>query len=158
LTQKDFLFKIDAKNDSSKGTNDEINADYLGLQNIKVKDVKFLKELYDPSDSSSKAFSPENLQKYEEFTLKEFYSDVLKYSFDKELNTPSAKMYVVYMASDGPNTNKTDFFVLMSNAAQNVDGRYTPIGQVTEGFETLDKINNSQNNEVKINSVNVESK
>ncbi len=153
-----FLLKIDAKQDSAKAIQDEINADALGLQNVLVKDVDFLKDLYDPKDPSTKYFSPENLPKYNEMTLKEFYGDILDYNYSADLDTKSAKKYMVYMTSKGPNNNKTDFFVLLSDAAANVDGRFTPVGQVIEGFDVIDRMNEAGNGNVKVNNITVQTR
>lgn len=150
--QRDFLFKVDAKNDPQYKVDDEINADYLMLDRTKVRDAKFLKDLYDPKDSSTQAFSSENLAKYEDFTLKEFYSEVLGYKYNPEVKTQKAVKYTVYMASTGPNQNKADFFVLMTDNAPQIDGRYTPIGQVKKGFDVLDKINQG-NGSVTVRSI-----
>lgn len=141
VAQKDFLFKIDVNKEPNTKVEDEINADYLLLDRIKIKDAKFIHDLYDPSDSSSQIFSPSNISKYEDFTLKEFYSEILGYTYKPDLITTKATKYVVYMTNNGANQNNIDFFVLMTSNAPQVDGRYTPIGQVTEGFEILDLLN-----------------
>lgn len=141
VTQKDFLIKVDVKNEPNIRVEDEINADYLLLDRIKVKDAKFLAESYDANDAATKVYAPDNLSKYNDFTLKEFYSSVLKYKFNPDLTTPKAAKYMVYMASNAPDQNKVDFFVLTTGNAPQVDGRYTPIGQVTSGFDIVDQIN-----------------
>lgn len=150
--QKNFLFKLNSNGDVKYTVDDEINADYLLLDTIKVKDATYLKNAYDPNDPSTKAFEPNNLRKYEDYTVKQFYSEILGYKYDNKLATPKAVKYTVYMASSGPNQNKSDFFILMSNSAPEIDGRYTPIGRVTGGFPVLDKINASTD-PVKIQSV-----
>ncbi len=147
-SQSGFLFKVDAKNDTTQTTKDEINADYLGLNDKKVRDALFLKDLYDPNDKSTSNFSPENLDKYSDFTVKQFYTEILKYKYDAKLTTPKAVKYMVFMANSGPDTNRTDFFVLMSNSAPQVDGRYTPIGQVSKGFDVLDKLDTASSTSV----------
>lgn len=157
VVQSNFLLKADAKSDLSSTVPDEINADSLGLQNQKVGDVKYFKNLYNPSDPTTKYFSPENLSKYDDFTVKEFYEEILDYKYSTDIQTPEAKKYMVYMTSTGPGTNKTDFFILMTDSAANVNGRYTPIGQVISGFDTLDKINESKSRDVSINSVTIQS-
>lgn len=158
MVQKGFLLKVDAKKDTTRALADEINPDSLGLNNTKVRDVRYFKDLYDPADSSTRYFSPENLQRYEDFTVKEFYEEILDYKYQYDVETPEAKKYMVYMTSTGPNTNKTDFFILMSDAAANVNGRYTPIGQITEGFDILDTINESASGSVTVNNVKLETR
>lgn len=142
--QKNFLFKIDTPNDPQGKVNDEINADFLGLDQRKVKDSEFLKTQYNSEDKTTKPFAPENLDKYEDQSLKIFYEKELGYKYNKDLSTPKAKKYTVYFANKGANTNGLDFFILMSDSVLQIDGRYTPIGQITHGFDILDKINDSQ--------------
>ena len=153
--ENNYLFKADSNTSVKYTLNDEINADYLLLDRIKVKDATFLRDAYDPKDSNTKAFAPDNLRKYEDFTLKQFYSEILGYKYDASLSTPRAVRYTVYMTNTGPNTNKANFFVVMAGTAPEIDGRYTPIGRVTDGFTTVDKINSAQGAGVKINSVKV---
>lgn len=149
---KNFLIKITSNSNISYYVEDEINADYLLLNTIKVKDATYLRNIYDPKDPSTKPFEPNNLRKYEDFTVKQFYSEILGYKYNSTLSTPKAVKYLVYMASSGPNTNKVNFFILMANSAPEIDGRYTPIGRVTGGLTTLDKINNSDK-PVKVQSI-----
>lgn len=158
VPQRDFLFKVDATTDVTYTTKDEINADFLGLNDKKVRDVSYLANLYDSGNKNTKAFSPENLQKYGDYSLKDFYSRVLGYKYNQEVLTPKAKKYTVYMTSNGADSNKSDFFVLMTDSAENADGRYTPIGQVTKGFEVLDGINKSEKGEVTVKNITLESK
>lgn len=155
LVSKDYLFKIDSPTTINYTVDDEINADYLLLDRIKVRDAKFLQNAYDPKDSSTNVFEPNNLRKYDDFTVKQFYEEILGYSYKSNLATDRAVKYTVYMASTGPNQNKIDFFILMGNTAPEIDGRYTPIGRVTEGFKTLDTINNAAQGEVTVNSITV---
>ncbi|MCX8035175.1 MAG: peptidylprolyl isomerase [Candidatus Dojkabacteria bacterium] len=123
---------------------DEINADYLGLNSIYVRDAYFLRSIYDPNNPNTKNFSPENLTKYEELTLKQFYSNILGYKYNPSLQTPRAQKYMVYMISSGPNTNKADFFILMTADNPEIDGRFTPVGVVREGMDILEQQNNIQ--------------
>lgn len=152
--KKDFLFKVDVVIDPKVKTKDEINADYIGLDQKKVKDADFLKEQYQ-NNKETKPFSPDNLDKNENLSLKDFYTRELKYTYNTELTTPKSIKYMVYMANKGPNDNGLDFFIIMSGSAPQVDGRYTPIGQVIKGFEVLDKINASQSTDIFIDSVKI---
>jgi cyclophilin family peptidyl-prolyl cis-trans isomerase len=153
VPDKDFLFKIDAKTDPALKAVDEINADYLGLNNLKIRDASYLKEQYNSSDDSTAAFSPDNLDKYADLSVKSFYETALGYKYNNSLTTPTASKYFVYMASKGHDQNGADFFVIMSNTAPQVDGRYTPIGQVINGFSTIDSINNPSQTDLKVKQV-----
>jgi cyclophilin family peptidyl-prolyl cis-trans isomerase len=153
LVDKNYLIKIQTSLSVGYNIQDEINANYLLLDRTKVKEASYLKEAYDPNDKSTKPFSPDNLRKYEDFTLKEFYEDVLGYKYDASLVTPKAYKYTVYAASTGPGQNNGNFFILLTVAPE-IDGRYTPIGRVTSGLDILDQINRSSN--VVVNSVTFE--
>ncbi len=63
--------------------------------------------------------------------------------------------YTIAMASSGFNTNGSQFFIVLANSSdprvQLMNGQFTVIGQVTDGFATLNAINqvpvnNPQNN------------
>lgn len=150
---KNYLIKLQTNINVTYNIKDEINADFLLLDRTKVKDASFLKEAYDPNDKSTSAFSPDNLRKYEDFTLKQFYADVLGYKYDASLSTQRAYKYTVYSASTGPDQNKGNLFILLTDAPE-VNGRYTPVGRVVSGMNILDQINNSSN--VVVNSVKFE--
>ncbi len=155
LISRDYLFKIDSSSDIRYTVDDEINADFLLLDRVKVKDVAYLRDAYIQGDPSTSSFAPENLRKYEDFTVKQFYQEALGYKYNPSLSTPKALKYSVYMANTGPNQNKVDFFVLMDNSAPEIDGRFTPIGKVTEGFTVLDKINTANSGSVRVNSIRI---
>ncbi len=128
---------------------DEINADYLRLNSIYVRDAYFLRSIYDPNNPNTKNFSPENLTKYEELTLKQFYSNILGYKYNPTLQTPKAQKYMVYMVSSAPNTNKADFFILTTSDNPEIDGRFTPIGIVRQGMDALEQ------NDIQIKSIDI---
>ncbi len=156
VIERDYLLRIRSNTNLLYTIQDEINADYLLLDTIKVKDASYLSKLYNQNDPSTAPFEPNNLRKYADFSLKEFYTEVLGYKYLSNVSTQKAVKYVVYMVNTGPNTNKLDFFILMAGAAPELDGRYTPIGRVIEGFTTLDNINKSQNKKISIESITVQ--
>ena len=43
------------------------------------------------------------------------------------------------MANSGPNTNGSQFFITY-NAFDHLDGKNTIFGKISEGYETLDKL------------------
>ena len=48
------------------------------------------------------------------------------------------------MANKGPNMNGSAFFITLSdNEIQHLNNKHTIFGQVVEGLENLDKINNA---------------
>jgi cyclophilin family peptidyl-prolyl cis-trans isomerase len=155
LVSKDYLFKVDSNADVRYTVEDEINADFLLLDRVKVRDAAYLRDAYIASDPSTSAFAPDNLRKYEDFTVKQFYQEVLGYKYSSNLSTPKAAKYTVYMASTGANQNKVDFFILMDANAPEIDGRFTPVGKVSEGFTVLDAINNATAGTVKVTSITV---
>ncbi len=76
------------------------------------------------------------------------YGNQAKYFEDeirKELK--HERIGTVSMANKGPNQNGSQFFITTSSQLNQMDGKNTVFGQVTEGFEILDKINNSLTDE-----------
>lgn len=62
----------------------------------------------------------------------EFHSDYLRHD----------RQGLVSMASKGPNTNGSQFFIqLVDRHLESLDNRHPVFGEVVEGFETLEKIN-----------------
>lgn len=61
------------------------------------------------------------------------------YAFDDELVTLEYKRGIVAMANSGPNTNGSQFFILLADAPQ-LPKQYTIFGRVIEGMEVADKI------------------
>jgi cyclophilin family peptidyl-prolyl cis-trans isomerase len=155
VPEKNFLIRMDVIKEDNLKIEDEINADYLGLNKIKVGESTFLEKLYRDGDKSTDVFQKGNLSKYGDFTLKEFYEKVLGYNYNPELITSSAKKYMVYTATKGPKDNGLDLFILMSDNAPQIDGRYTPVGQIVRGFEVIDKINENPTSNLTINTLQI---
>lgn len=120
---------------------DEINADFLGLDNLKVNEVEALSNLYDPNHQVFKNFSNENLSQYEDLTLKSFYSDIIGYSYSNSLKTPTQKEYMVFKYKMEPQSSKLDLLISQENKPE-INGLYTPIGEVTTGRDLLGDITN----------------
>ncbi len=68
------------------------------------------------------------------------------YESTASLTTPAAKQYMVFMANDGYDTNSTQFFIVLADSSSQIiqffNGRFTPIGLITSGIQTLQNINN----------------
>lgn len=68
------------------------------------------------------------------------------YSNNPEVLTPQFSQYIVAMANDGPDTNGSQFFIILADSDDSrlgkMDGRFTPIGKVTNGFEIVNIIRN----------------
>ena len=66
----------------------------------------------------------------------------LGYEFEDELPQTSAAYtdYSLAMANAGPNTNGSQFFVVLPDGGKQLQPLYTFFGQVTEGTEVVDKI------------------
>lgn len=61
------------------------------------------------------------------------------------VTTPASTQYTVFMATDGYDTVSTQFFVVLADSSNNIhnyfNGKFTPIGIVTSGTDTLQSIN-----------------
>jgi cyclophilin family peptidyl-prolyl cis-trans isomerase len=68
------------------------------------------------------------------------------------LETPRFSSLMVGMASSGPNTNSSQFFIISPNVSDSdnrlmsLNGRFTPIGRVISGSDTILNIENSITN------------
>ena len=62
------------------------------------------------------------------------------YTFEDEINEHKIVRGTLAMANAGPNTNGSQFFIVTADATPWLDGKHTAFGQVTEGMDTVDKI------------------
>ena len=64
------------------------------------------------------------------------------YTFEDEANDRRVERGALAMANAGPNTNGSQFFIVTADAAPWLDGKHTVFGQVTDGEDVLDRLNN----------------
>jgi cyclophilin family peptidyl-prolyl cis-trans isomerase len=64
------------------------------------------------------------------------------YQFEDEFNDHKVVYGALAMANSGPNTNGSQFFVVTAAEAPWLDGMHTVFGQLTEGEDTLTRLNN----------------
>jgi peptidyl-prolyl cis-trans isomerase B (cyclophilin B) len=66
------------------------------------------------------------------------------YTFEDEFNDNKVVRGALAMANAGPNTNGSQFFIVTTPAADWLDGKHTVFGEITEGMENVDAIENTQ--------------
>jgi peptidyl-prolyl cis-trans isomerase B (cyclophilin B) len=62
------------------------------------------------------------------------------YQFEDEINPHLVQRGALAMANAGPNTNGSQFFIVVADACTWLDGLHTVFGRVTSGMETVDTI------------------
>jgi peptidyl-prolyl cis-trans isomerase A (cyclophilin A) len=142
---------------------DEINARQFGLHEIKVLDAlgkphdwlnlknneDFQHEVLVPLYRQLEIRTPEALETrqfavhdaLQDMTLMQAYQNQ-GYRYNDRLISRAPLRGSVAMAGSGPNTNNAEFFITMIDAPWLV-GKATIIGQVVEGLDIVDRINQS---------------
>ncbi len=129
---KDFMIQGgDPSGDGSGGESawggefdDEINATYLGLEQINVSEAYYLQGLYDPTELSGSG----------NMNLKEFYESK-GYTYNNKLHSHKMVKGSVAMANSGPNTNASQFFIVTGEEQKHLDGKHTVFGEVVSGMD-----------------------
>src|SRR5687768_1810655 len=62
------------------------------------------------------------------------------YTFEDEFNQHKIERGALAMANAGPNTNGSQFFIVVTDSAPWLDGKHTVFGRVTSGMEVVDTI------------------
>lgn len=66
------------------------------------------------------------------------------YTFEDEFNDHKIVRGALAMANAGPNTNGSQFFIVTTPSAEWLDGKHTVFGEVTDGMDNIDSIENTR--------------
>lgn len=87
------------------------------------------------------------------------------YQFEDEKNSLRHTKGKISMANAGPNTNGSQFFIVVAQETPWLDGMHTIFGEIVEGLETVDKIASAETGpqdrpmtDIKLNKVTIEEK
>ena len=62
------------------------------------------------------------------------------YTFEDEFNEHKVVRGALAMANAGPNTNGSQFFIVVADECSWLDGKHTVFGRVTDGLDVVDAI------------------
>ena len=139
---------------------DEINADSLGLQKIKVLDDKgrphpwllirsqndfnrvllfpLLRRMRIETQDEMKKRVDEVKNRLNKMSIKEVYQNQ-GYRYNPKLKSHHPKRGVLAMANSGPNTNGSQFFINLVETGW-LTGKHTVFGKVVKGMNVVDRI------------------
>lgn len=108
----------------------------------KVSDSNFLERAFTTQNDFFSKYSKDFLNQNSSKTLRELYESEFGYSYSEEdgKSTNKVKRYTVLKDSNGFNKNTLDLIIVLDKDTKKYDGLYTPIGEIVDGKELLNKI------------------